>query len=333
MAVNADIGRALERLDYLHAPAPNKPHREWLHFVVHGGAIDIVLNLSVVVRRDRGDRVGNVLLLTRDRDGRWEGDVDEVPSGRVHVGSGRLRLEIGEASLRFDGRFHIRAACRRRPLSVDLVLEPRAFPYLVHNAGDVQWLVAPHLVASGTVMSAGVISRIDGAPAYHDHNWGDFEGGDLAWRWVAAPSADGWSAVLVQLLDRARTRTLSQGLLLWHGEQRERSFRTGEIVCTSEGWLRRGISLSVPRALSLLAPETATDVPERLRISARGEGDNIDGEFTSMAAARVMVPRDVDLGLTIIHEVPGRLRLSGAVNGREVNVDAPAIAEFLGWAA
>ena len=184
--------------------------------------------------------------------------------------------------------------------------------------------------ASGELRVRGRRLRIDDAAAYHDHNWGDFEGGDVAWRWGCTLATDGYNAVFVQLLDRARTRAIAQGLFLWSGSHRERTFRAGEVSCVAEGLLRKK-GPSIPRSLSLLAPSTSSDVPERLRITARDGRDRLEGRLECSDVARVLVPRDVDLGVTVIHEVKGRFVLDGKVGGADVHIDAPAFAETLGW--
>ncbi|MBX3203778.1 MAG: hypothetical protein KF764_01855 [Labilithrix sp.] len=329
--MSLDFGSAVERLGFLRVPGHGRLHREWLHFVIHDDDVDLVLNFSVL-ESPAGRTTGNVLLLVRGSDGEWDGDLDRVPPSRLHAVRGRLDLELGRASLRFDGSFHIQASCARRAVTVDLVLEPIATPYLVHNASNVQWLVAPCWRATGELFAHGSTRHIAGAPAYHDHNWGDFEGGNVGWRWVCSLAPKGWNVVFVQLLDRTRTNALSQGLLLWSDAHRERVFRGGEVLCAAEGLLRKtGPILSVPRALAVLAMGTASDVPSRLRISAAEGEDRLAGAFASHDVARVLVPRDMDLGVTVIHEIKGRICLEGIVGGRDVRIDAPAFGEVLGW--
>lgn len=325
----SSIARSVERLGFLRLPAEDVVHREWLHFVVHDDDVDLVLNFSVLRSRERGTS-GNVLLLTRLGDGSWEGDIERFDGTNVHGGRGRLRLDVGRSSIRFDGAFQIQAICKRRDISAELVIEPLALPYLVHNSGDVQWLVAPRWRATGELRIGRKRHRIEAAPAYHDHNWGTFEGGDVAWRWGCTLASEGINAVFVQLLNRARSRVLSQGLFLWNDAHRERTFRATEVRCVAEGLLRKKTCLSIPRSLSLLASSSATDVPERLRITAEEGADRLEGELVCHDTARVLVPRDTDLGVTVIHEIKGRFVLRGRLGGERVAIDAPAFAETLG---
>lgn len=320
----------MKRIGFLRLPAIGAVHREWLHFVVHDASVDVVINFSVLGSPSNGTS-GNVLLLARDRDGSWNGDVERFSNKDVRGGRGGLRLDVGMSSIRYDGAFCVRAVCKRADVSTELVIEPLSFPYLVHGAGNVQWLVAPRWRATGEVQVRGKRYQLDGAPAYHDHNWGDFAGGDVAWRWGCTLAAEGYNAVFVQLLDRARTLALSQGLFVWNGAHRERTFRASEVTFSAEGLLRTAPSLTVPRALSLLASSSATDVPTRIQIGGRDGDDRLEGAFECHDMARVLVPRDMDLGVTSIHEIKGRFVLDGMLGGEEVHIDAPAFAETLGW--
>lgn len=324
-----DIAGVMERVGFLRLPTTGTVHREWLHFVVHGAGVDVVVNFSVLGAPGRTS--GNVLVLARERDGAWSGDVERFSATAIRGGRGGLRLDIGMSSIRYDGAFQVRAVCKRSDISADLVIEPRALPYLVHGSGNVQWLVAPRWRASGELRIRGALHRLEAAPAYHDHNWGDFQGGDVAWRWGCTLEPEGYNAVFVQLLDRARTRCHSQGLFLWNGAHRERTFRAGELTLSAGGLLRTAASLTVPRSLSLLASTSATDVPQHIHITARDGTDRLEGSLECFDMARVLVPRDTDLGVTAIHEIKGRLVLDGALGGEEVHIDAPAFAETLGW--
>lgn len=340
----------VERFDFIRFRTKTHkgdvPQREWLHFLVHDDALDVLVNFSLVDSGGRRAPTGQVLILVRSREGgawSWDGDADRYELSDADVSTGRIALGMGGCSLSFDGRFRVSAACRRRPVAVDLAFVPESFPYLVHNVAlgarsTLHWVVTPHLRASGTVSVAGRVFAIDGAAAYHDHNWGTFHGDDLAWEWGctvgSAPGtgagASSPSAVVVRVLDRARTRTVSKGILLWEGARRTQVFRDDEVELAARGWLRPERELRVPRGLTILAGGTASGIPGRLALRATSGADGVAGEFVPADAACVVVPRDVDLGTTLIHEVVGVLRLDGSVGGRDVRIAAPAFFEFLG---
>ena len=123
-----------------------------------------------------------------------------------------------------------------------------------------------------------------------------------------------------------------QALLLWCDGRQDRVFRAGDIEVRPEGWLRPPRPLTVPRATSLLAEGSATEVPRRLHVRARGDGDEVTGWFETESVARVAVPHDHDLGTTFIHEVVGRLTLTGRVRGEPIAIAGPGVFELLGSA-
>ena len=60
------------------------------------------------------------------------------------------------------------------------------------------------------------------------------------------------------------------------------------------------------------------------------DGKRIDLIFESEDVAEVIIPNDDDLGVTIIHEVAGRVSVEGRVSGELVAFSSPSIFEFLG---
>jgi len=310
------IAHAVELIDYVRfVPSAGTAHVEWFHFVVRAGELDCVINLSLV-----GDGKGQLVLLVYEG-GRWEGDVERF--SQVSARSGRIGLQLGDNELSFDGAFRLRAACRHRPLSVELALEPRAFACLAHNmGGGLHWVVAPRLSASGILWTGGRAVKLRDAPAYHDHNWGQLDGRALGWTWACSLAPGPFAAVLVRIAGGA------QALMLWQGPHRCRSFRGDALSLTSEGLLRPVQTLRVPRALSLLDPGLASDVPAVLRIEAASEDSRLSGELSCLDVARVLVPRPGDLGHHVINEVPARLRLVGHLGGSAVAIDGPAFAEL-----
>jgi hypothetical protein len=341
------MARSLAETGYIRfAPrdeAQDAVRREWLHFIVRAPGCEVIVNLSLG-RSPSGGLVGAVLLLVRaGEDRRWDGDLDTYDVHANDVGTGRLRLRVGGATVDYEDGFTVRARCRRRAVSVDLSLTPECHPYLVPNislgeGGAVHWLVAPRLRASGTVQLGERTLSLSDAVAYHDHNWGRFGGADLQWEWgctLADETPDGPapSVVVVRVLDRNRARVAAQGMVVWEGARRRQMFRGAELTMGTEGWLRAPTGLRVPRALSLLAPGPPTGVPARVRLAAEAGGDRLEGEFRAEDVARVLVPRETDLRTTVIHEVLGRMSLAGMCGGAALAVDAPALFEFLGEAS
>lgn len=312
-------------------------HREWLHFTVHADDLRAVINISAVddlrpaAERHR-ERV-RVLVLAYAGEC-WHGGIDEVVDAELR--GGQLAGSVGDVALACDGgTFVLRGRMRAQPIELDLVLEPQAFPSLASGVaiGDgppINWLVVPRLVARGTIAIAGETFRVDGAPAYHDHNWGYFSHRDFTWQWGHDAGAGPYRVVLARLLDGARLTSFMQALLVWHGPRQVRVFRGDEVEVEPEGFLRPDRPFTLPRTAALLVDDVATEVPRRLDVRARGGGDELAGAFTAETLARIVVPHDDSLHTTVIHEVVGRLRLAGVLLDRRVEIDAPAMFELLG---
>lgn len=311
-------------------------HREWLHFTVHAGDLRLVINVSIVddlrpaAERHR-ERV-RVLVLALAGE-RWYGGIDEI--GDADVRGGQLAATLGELAVTtVNGTFVIRGRLRDVPIELDLALEPRTFPSLASGVaiGDgppINWLVVPRLVAHGAITIAGETTRIDGAPAYHDHNWGYFSNEDFAWQWGHDAGTGPYSVVLTRLLDAAHASSFMQALLVWHGARQARVFRGADLDVEPDGFLRPERPFTLPRTAALLVDNLATEVPRQLHIRARADGDELAGTFTAETLARIVVPHDDSLATTAIHEVVGHLRLTGVVHDRPVAIDAPAMFEFL----
>jgi hypothetical protein len=82
--------------------------------------------------------------------------------------------------------------------------------------------------------------------------------------------------------------------------------------------------------MGLISPDVLPDVPARLSVRGEGDGDELECVFDAHDGAQVIVPNDHDLGVTIINEVSGIVRLSGRVRGESVKMEGRAIFEFLG---
>lgn len=314
-------------------------HREWLHFSVRDRELQLLVNISAVddlrpAAAPHRERV-RVLALVHDGE-RWDGDLDEIAAEECALRGGQLDLRAGATVAALDGStLRLRGALRRRPLAFDLALTPRAFPSVATNVAlgaeaPINWLVVPHLAASGTVTVRDRTFTLAAAPAYHDHNWGYFSHRDFAWQWGHATDPGGHSVVLARLLDRPHATVFMQSLLVWRDGRQVRVFRGDELEVRPEGFLRPVRPFTVPSVGTLLVGARATEVPRRLHVTARADGDILAGVFEAEDVARITVPHDHDLGTTVIHEVTGRLVLGGELHGQRFEVDVPAMFEFLG---
>lgn len=340
------ITQALLRADYFRRSpfslGGDQGHKEWLHFCVYGADIDVLVNFSICddVRPGAasGTEFARITVLVREKE--WDGDVDFYEAADVFVHGGHIEAIFGLNSVVFlDGEYHIAVTLRDRPISMDLRLRPMTMPSLANNiqldpGPPINWLVVPRLLATGVVRVAGREHRIEAAPAYHDHNWGHFAWGrDFAWEWgFALPHGQDvpWSLVFVRLSDRAHTRALMQAIFLWKGMRQHRVMRAADVKVRHEGHLRPARVFKIPRVMGLISPDILPDVPARLWVHGEGDGDELECVFDAHDGAQVIVPNDHDMGVTIINEVSGTVRLSGQVRGETVRMEGRAIFEFLG---
>lgn len=310
-------------------------HREWLHFTIHAGELRVVINASVVddlrpAAQPHRERV-RILALVHDGS-RWHGAIDEITGAEVP--GGQLAARLGELEIAgTGGELTLRGRCAA--LELDLALVAQTFPSVASGVSlggspPINWLVVPHLTASGTITIAGHRHAISDAPAYHDHNWGYFSHQDVAWQWGHDASHGPYSVVLARLLDRAYTTTFMQALLIWRDGRQSRVFRGDELSVEPEGFLRPAQPFTLPREASLLVDNLATEVPRLLHLHAAGAGDELHGTFSAQTLARIVVPDDDSSTTTIIHEVIGELSLHGSLHGRPFALEAPAMFELLG---
>ena len=185
-----------DELDRFHRPRrPDSTWAEWHYFNVVTAPdewwyITYLIGGEVPTGRWRG----GLLITHRRADGRYERFMADVPSTDVAFDTSRADLAIGDSFVRQrDGTYTLQARARgdagpvparsRRSAGRRI----RYFPPVEVDDGDFQsGYVVPALAASasGTICVAGRCTRVTGASAYHDHNWGVWR--DVTWEWGAA---------------------------------------------------------------------------------------------------------------------------------------------------
>jgi len=320
-----------------------RDHKEWHHFVILSGEIDLLVNFSCCddARRDapQGAEFPRLVLLVRHHT--WDGDVEQFSSEQARVRGGQIDFAFAHNRLRFhDGAFEISAALEHRPVAVEMRLTPVAMPAYAPaipmiDGPPLNWVVAPRLRVSGSVTLRGRRFDLDGAPAYHDHNWGRFLWGhDVSWEWgFVLPECDDvpWCMTFVRLTNRARTRALAQQLLLWRNEHLVALFREPDLEPRTDlGHLRPSGVLKVPRVMALLAPETRVDVPRWFEMHARRtNGDWLECRCEARDVAQVVIPSETRLGVTIFNEVLARTTVRGSLAGEPLDFRGRSVLEFI----
>jgi hypothetical protein len=342
--VNVEIADALRRADHVrrspsrYGGAPE--YKEWQHFLVHAGGLQLLLNFNLLDDRwatdPRRAEIARVICVARTD--RWQGCVERFDGPDLAVSADGHHLRFGANELQYrDGVYHL--TIRLPELTADLRLTPLTAPALANNqslsaARTLCWLFVPRLEATGTVRAGGRTFRIRRAPAYHDHNWGYFRwGDDFSWEWgsgVPARAGNPWSAVFMRMGDRGRTVARCQGLYLWKGRHPRRVFRDDELSVEQSGQLRQEQILRLPPVMSLLAAGSGVDVPRLLRVVGQSEGDEVELRFHADAFAQILVPNENEpTGITVLNEVCGTVALSGRVRGETMAMEGPGVFEFV----
>ena len=273
---------------------------------------------------------------------RWHGDVENFAGGDAVIRGGSLDLDFAHNRLRFTDAFAIDVELREHPIRLALRLRPTTMPAFVAGipmleGPPLSWAVVPRLEVAGTLAIDDRRYALDGALAYHDHNWGHFLWGhDVAWEWgfVLPEHSDvPWCVTFVRLTNRSRTLALAHKMLVWRGVDLTRVFREGEIsVATSLGFLRRPAVFKIPRPLALTAPGTLTDVPAWTETTAAADGDELECRCEADDVAQVLIPSETELGVTIFNEVTARARVRGRIAGEPVDFVGRSIMEFIRYA-
>jgi hypothetical protein len=336
------LSHVISLTDQLHLPVAIETradqHKEWYHFCLLGPGVEVILNLSLMRPADQAASAwdARVIMLVRETD--WDGDVDIIPGAHVKARRGGLEIQLGHNSMQFkDGCFSISLALQKRPITLTAMLRPMAYPLTRRNVpigkGKISWVVVPRLQATGTLVVGRRVYRLENAPAYHDHNWGQWHwGDDFSWQWgFALPPTDKtpWSLVFDQMTDRGRNHALELKLTLWKGSQLHRLFMHEELHVQQEGFRTLTRPAKFPRPMALVAHELTTEVPAHFQIQAARSPDWLNCRFSADDLAQIILPNELDLGVTTINEVTGSLRMEGEIKGEQVSMEGRGFFEFL----
>lgn len=187
-----------DELDRFHLPASrDSTWGEWQYFNVVAGPEEWWYITYLVGGEVPDGRWGGQLLVTRRRpDGGYERFTALVPAEQVRFDTARADLRLGDhAVTQRDGTYRLVGEARGEAgvARFDLRLVPSARRYFppveLRSEGFVSGYVVPALRAdaAGTLCVAGRCRTLDGAPAYHDHNWGVWR--DVTWEWGMARGA------------------------------------------------------------------------------------------------------------------------------------------------
>jgi hypothetical protein len=340
------LDRALRRLDAWRrspqsGPSEQGSYKEWLHFCVRLPGEPpghLLVNFNVTERRAAAGTQCVARLITLAHAGEWHGQVESIPAELVRGEAGEIDVRFGASSLRLDGGvFELKL--RSGDIAAELRLRPWMLPTGATRVGfdarhAMQWVAVARLAAEGTVSIGGRGVRLQDAPAYHDHNWGQFRwGGELAWEWGFVHPLDvdcPWTIVFVRVSDGARQSALNQFVLVWKGDAYLRAFQNRELVFELEGMHVGPRPFTIPGVMGLLAPGAASGVPAALSVRASGLGDELSIDYRTASKARVAMPSDVHaLRSVLLNETEGSARVSGRIGGEAFEFAGSALLEVV----
>jgi hypothetical protein len=187
-----------DEIDRFHIPArPDPTWSEWHYFNLVSGPNEWwYITYMVAGSLPRGRWAGRVMITHRQPGGGYERFGADVPANQVILDTARADLTIGNSTVRQrDGIYLLRAHVvgGAGPLDLELSVRPlpnRYFPAVDLRQDDfVSGYAVPGLAAlsSGKICVARRCERVEGVPAYHDHNWGVWRG--VTWEWGSASGA------------------------------------------------------------------------------------------------------------------------------------------------
>ena len=168
---------------YFNVLSPDRRRWAFISFIV-GGAVPA------------GRWGGQILVTMHEQGGASRRYVATVPASAVRFSTSKANVTIGNSRVVVlpDGRYAVKAhALAERgggAVDVDLVVAPAPgayFPGAALTSGETvsgYAVAALRAQATGTVCERDHCERLDGAQAYHDHNWGVWRG--VTWEWGAA---------------------------------------------------------------------------------------------------------------------------------------------------
>lgn len=310
----ADILRAI---DGFH-PVPDVPARadswaEWLYFNGRSGAARFYITFLVGPRAARGRQA--IVRLQLDR-----GQGTETFSSSTVIDDADVArapdLAIGRSTVRLDGlRYRVNvdivdATGRRATSELVITATPGRLlpPIEIHGArGWRSGYVVPVMsgALAGSITVDGQNQSFDGGAAYHDHNWGFWEG--VTWQWGQVQHGD---------------TSFVYGRIFPPPDAADPERTPGFIGAI-------GPDGPIGYATSVAITETdATDGrPAAIAIRGRGVAFDLVLRFTVQDAVTNVMSGGLRRGRMEFLQLRGSYAVRGQVGGRPISFDAPGSAE------
>jgi hypothetical protein len=330
---SAQIANSLAEFDFNRSPrrlARLGPFKQWSHTTVMHPQVAVMANFSSLYGRERPGQHQFALILFGPH---VQGVIRRIDAERCHIPVGRGSLRFDRNEVVFDGsEYRLELSEPALRFTASIVLRASARASLLQNVcvgggGFLNWAVVPRLLARGVVRVDGSSYELADVPAYRDRNWGTFAFGSVTWDFGYAIEERGDGAlVFSRIMDRTRTRVLEQAVMVWGRGELLATFRDHELAFCCSGWATAP-TLTIPPALRVCCPGSATDVPALLGVNAASARGSVEIAYKVDRIARVAVPNDSRHGLTLIHEAIGNVAVTGNVEGHRIRFEGPGFME------
>lgn len=342
------VPEAVGIADRPHTPEPGDPrlplYKEWWHFNLldDTSGLDLIVNLALSgdIRQPEGGEA-DLILLAHEPGRGWAGGITRYDGLAAIIAEDGVDLRVGAAQVRYVGDHYTVEATDEAngPIAASLRLWPCTEPMLVWKdtplgGGHINWVILPNLLADGEVRVAGRRYLLEGARAYHDHNWGLWRWGEnFGWDWgfcaaLAEPAGLPLSLVYDRTVDRAGHRVIEHSLALWHGEGLLKFFARRMIAVQRHGTFR-GPVRRVPGVAGLAQQSMVGTIPARIDLVAQDAADRIEASYIPDAALQIGIPRETGLGFVQLNETLGWLTVTGRVAGLTFAATRRACFEFV----
>ncbi len=326
--------------DRLRPPGPNDAqstsYKEWLHLNVFDPRSEtaIVLNAALHGPADDVCAVASATALI-GRGENWSTHIETVDRAASMVTdqaivAGDIALQLDPVSGGLSASFAFGAtqfAVVASPLcdSIDTV-GPAPF-----GSGWIGWRAVPALSVSGSLQDGGLTIDLDGAIAYHDHNWGRWRWGeDIGWEWLAWPSDRG-AIVMSRSTDRAHRAGIPYVCVALPERRgwRNHSYGGSSIRVEFPSW-RRGCDSRVPGAMAALnSGRMAPMVPSAVEIAVNDGFDRFNATMRVDHVIQVIVAEPCGFGYSFIHELFGRFEVGGCCDGQVFEFTGQGVFEYV----
>jgi hypothetical protein len=326
--------------DRLRPPGPKdeqpNAYKEWLHLNVFDARSDTAIVLNAALHGPVNDAcaVASATALIGSG-GDWSTHIETfdrvtatVTDEAIVVGDIALKLEpvSGGLSASFASdatQFTVFVS----PLcdSIDTV-GPAPF-----GSGWIGWRAVPALSVSGSLQRRDHAIDLDGAIAYHDHNWGRWRwGDDIGWEWLTWPSAKG-AIVMSRSTDRAHRQGTPYVCVSLPGRRgwRNHSYGGSSTRVEFPSW-RRGCESRVPGAMAALhSGRMAPMLPAAVEIMVNDGFDKLRATMRVEHVIQVIVAEPCGYGYSFIHELFGRFEVTGTCEGHQFEFDGQGVFEYV----